>query len=155
MKNKIFLFVLIFGSLTSFAQTQYNDEYKQSLDSIKKSKIFKDYCLDYNVEENIKISVKYNMLCDMFLPKEINTDCILEHCHNELLVFNHSKNRNFRKMNDKGRKKILVKFTNVVCGYFITTVEYIGNHRKWLGFVFKIKDGELLLVQTHIYTIDI
>ena len=115
MKNKIFLFVLIFGSLTSLAQTQYNDEYKQSLDSIKKSKIFKDYCLDYNVEENIKISVKYNMLCDMFLPKEINTDCILEHCHNELLVFNHSKNRNFRKMNDKGRKKILVKFTNVVC----------------------------------------
>ena len=60
-----------------------------------------------------------------------------------------------QKMNDKGRKKILVKFTNVVCDYFIATVEYIGNHRKWLGFIFKIKDGELLLVQTHIYTIDI
>ncbi|WP_320814457.1 hypothetical protein [Flavobacterium sp.] len=140
--------------MSSFAQNEHNDKYNLSIEIIKKSNEFLEYCSDYNVNGKVKVDLRHNSLCEMLLPKEIDSYCILEQCKNELLTASISKNRELKKSSDKGRKKLIVRFSNVVCDSFIVLVEYRGNHRKFLRYAFKINENNVILINTSIFTID-
>ncbi len=148
MKN-IFLIYATLVFWISYSQEKDNKIYDDAITLIKKTQKFKEYLSDNkSLNDNFKDSKKMYSFCELyiFFKEETNFN-INNYCENEDWINDTViKNCDLKKKSDRGEKSFNLRFTNTIESYFIAEIKSRSKTNNTLIYLFKIKDGSVVLI---------
>jgi hypothetical protein len=149
MKKHLVAFIL-FWTINSFSQKEYNQYYSDSFEQIKESKKLEGYCEKLQVENSLYINnfnVSICMHSDFF--EKLGIDSLQYDCKLSNLKKDKSyRNGALKKLNKNKKSPLELTLTEVKKNYFIGKVSHKITDKYYLLFLFKIENGRATLIDS-------